>query len=280
MGESEQRSRFKFDLQGHRGARGLLPENTLPAFRRALDLGVTTLELDVVVSSDGQLVVSHDPVLSKEICSKPDGSPVTKELPLYGLTYSEIAQYDCGLRGHPLFPDQQPTAAHKPLLTDVIRMEREYSRELGRASARWNIETKSTPAGDGVYHPGPEEFARMLHTTIVEGGIGARTMVQSFDPRTLQVVRALDPSQAVSMLVELDRVGLLESNLKILGFVPQVYSPHEKGVTSRIVSAAHGMGMLVIPWTINDRERMVELLTLGVDGIITDFPDRALGIHA
>jgi glycerophosphoryl diester phosphodiesterase len=279
LNKSDPAPTFDFDLQGHRGARGLLPENTIPAFRRALELGVDTLELDVVVSADGQVVVSHDTVISTEICSNPDGTPVARELRLYGLTYAEIAGYDCGSRGNPRFPDQESSPARKPLLSAVIQMEREYSRELGRPRARWNIETKSLPSGDGVLHPGPEVFARALYRIMREGGILERAVVQSFDPRTLQATRALDPAQSLSLLVDLDRVGLLEENLAVLGFTPEVYSPHEEAVTSATVSAAHALGMLMVPWTVNAPSRMIELLKMGVDGIITDFPDRAVGLQ-
>ena len=151
-----------FDLQGHRGARGLAPEDTLPAFRRALDLGVTTLEMDAVISADRQVVVSHDPWMASAFCSHPDGAPVRPEeeagLLIYRMPYAEVARYDCGSRGHPAFPRQERQAAIKPLLRDVIRRAESHAAHRGRAPVFYNVETKSMPSGDGVLHPEPQAF--------------------------------------------------------------------------------------------------------------------------
>ncbi|MBO6575760.1 MAG: hypothetical protein JJ896_12220 [Rhodothermales bacterium] len=273
-----QQKTYDFDLQGHRGARGLLPENTIAAFDRALELGVHTLELDVVISADGQVVVSHDPVMSTTICSDPAGRPVTEEVRLYDLTYEEISRYDCGLRGNPRFPEQRAMAAAKPLLAEVIAFERERSEALGREPALWNIETKSRPDGDGVMHPGPERFARALYEVVRSGGILERTTFQSFDPRTLQALRARDPDATLSLLVDRPRVALVEENLEVLGFVPDIYSPHHIPLTADIVAEVKSRGMLVLPWTVNQVSRMRDLLEMGVQGIITDYPDRALSL--
>ncbi|NNE70402.1 MAG: glycerophosphodiester phosphodiesterase [Rhodothermales bacterium] len=274
-----QHKTYSFDLQGHRGARGLKPENTLPAFEKALELGVETLELDVVISGDGKVVVSHDPVMSTVICSHPDGTPVTDEVRLFDLTAEQIAAFDCGLRGNPRFPEQERMAVSKPLLSDVIRMEREVSAGLGRPPAKWNIETKSTREGDGVYHPGPDRFARLLYDVLRDEGILDRTVVQSFDPRTIQVVRALDPSVRLSLLMEFEHVAQPERALEGLGFVPEVYSPDHRALTTELVARIQGLGMEVLPWTVNNVDRMRELLEMGVEGLITDYPDRALPLR-
>ncbi|MFT4603428.1 MAG: glycerophosphoryl diester phosphodiesterase [Rhodothermales bacterium] len=278
MAEARQKS-FSFDLQGHRGARGLLPENTLPAFQIALELGVQTLELDVGISADSQVVVSHDPIMSTTICSNPDGTPVDREIRIFDLTFEEIQSYDCGLRGNPNFPDQQRMPASKPLLSDVIAMERQRSAELGRQPAFWNIETKSTLAGDGTHHPDPEVFARLLYEVVQEGGIQKHTVIQSFDPRTLQVLRAMDPSLRLSILVDSRRAADPEGTVADLGFTPEVYSPNHAPLTVELVKRIQAMGMEVVPWTVNDPVRMQELLEMGVDGLITDYPDRALPLR-
>ncbi|MFT5142762.1 MAG: glycerophosphoryl diester phosphodiesterase [Rhodothermales bacterium] len=267
-----------FDLQGHRGARGLLPENTLPAFGLALELGVRTLELDVGISADHRVVVSHDPVISREICSHPDGTAVTTEIRLFDLPYGDIALFDCGARGNPRFPDQKPMAARKPLLQEVITFEKDHSAALGRAPALWNIETKSTPAGDGRLHPGPEIFATLVYGVLQEGGILNRTVVQSFDVRTLQVLRTMDPALRLALLVEEEQVEQLDDNLQRLGFVPEVYSPDHTVLTGALVRKIKAAGMKTLPWTVNEPARMEELLEMGVDGFITDYPDRGMAL--
>jgi len=159
-----------FDLQGHRGARGLAPENTIPACRRALDLGVTTLEMDVVISGDGQVVVSHEPWMNHKICSLPSGAPVPenvgREHNLYRMPYAEIEEYDCGRRQHPDFPRQATQPAVKPLLHDVIAMAEAYVAEHDRPPVFYNIEIKSRPDWDGTFHPEPEAFAPILATSL------------------------------------------------------------------------------------------------------------------
>ena len=266
-----------FDLQGHRGARGLLPENTIPAFLRAQELGVTSLEMDVVISKDEQVVVSHDPWLSGTICSLPTGEPVPVEdqenYRIYEMTYDEIARYDCGRRGHPSFPRQEPIAVFKPLLRTVIAAAENFVREHGRSAIRYNIETKSRPEGDGVFHPDPKTFTRLLHDVLVETGVTDRTTLQSFDPRTLQEGRRMDPDWRLALLVAREHDKGLQSNLKILGFTPHIYSPEHSLVDRSLLDKAHALNMKVIPWTVNTLEEMKRLRSLGVDGIITDYPD-------
>lgn len=267
-----------FDLQGHRGARGLLPENTIPAFRRALELGVTTLELDVVVSGDSQVVVSHEPWMSATICTQPDGTPVPAErdtaFNLFEMPYAEIARFDCGSRGHPDFPEQEAVAAAKPLLHEVVQMAEAYADEHDRAPVFYNVETKSRPDWDGAYHPVPARFTELLYAVLEEEGVAERTTIQSFDPRTLQAARALDPSLSLALLVGREGGGL-EENVAALGFTPTIYSPDHRLVDAALIEAAQAQGMEVIPWTVNAPDDMERLQQLGVDGLITDYPDRA-----
>ncbi len=271
-----------FDLQGHRGARGLRPENTLDGFRHALDLGVTTLELDTCISADGEVVVSHDPWMSAEICSHPGGRPVTPEeaesLLLYRMPYAEIARYDCGRRGHPRFPGQEARTAHKPLLRDVIAQSDAHARATHRPLPRYNVETKSTPAGDGLRHPDPVTFARLVVGVLREGGVLERSTLQSFDLRTLRAAREIAPTLGLVLLVEEDARNLpgdtFEEHLHALGFAPDVYSPQYRRVTRSLVEEAHARGVKVVPWTVNEADEMAALVALGVDGLITDYPDR------
>ena len=269
----------RVDLQGHRGARGLLPENSIPAFRRALELGVTTLELDVVVTKDRRVVVSHDPFFSAAICTDPEGKPVEKEqehdYKIFGLTYDEVSRFDCGLRGNPRFPDQQPTAVSKPLLDDVLTMAESFDR--GEESPiRYNIEIKSRPEWDGIYHPSVDQYARLLHDVLARHGVLARTTIQSFDPRALEAARKINPLVDLSLLVDND--DGFAANMDRLTFTPQVYSPHERLVDADLLRQAHARGVQVVPWTVNDPADMRRLIDLGVDGIITDFPDRGVAL--
>lgn len=266
-----------FDVQGHRGARGLLPENTVPAFLRALELGVTTLELDVVIARDSTVVVSHEPWMSGTICSLPSGEPVPineqEAHRIFEMTYAEIARYDCGKRGHFLFPRQEKQAASKPRLRDVIRAAERYAREHDLPPVRYNIETKARPEWDGVFTPDPETFTLLLHNTLVDTGVRDRATLQSFDVRTLRIGRKIDPNWHLALLVEEDGDPGLAANLETLGFTPHIYSPNYRLVDAALVRDAHERGMLVLPWTVNTLEEMQHLKALGVDGLITDYPD-------
>lgn len=268
-----------FDWQGHRGARGLLPENTIPAFLKALDLGMTTLEMDAVISADSQVVVSHEPWFNHAICRQPSGEAIPeadeRSYRIFALPYAEVARYDCGSLGNPRFPEQQKQWARKPLLREVITAAEAYAARHGLPPVQYNIETKSTPDGDDVMHPTPDVFTQLLYDVVVETGVKDRTILQSFDPRTLRVGRALDPDWRLALLIEPQGDAGLVANLENLGFTPHIYSPYYRLVDATMVTQAHDRGMQVIPWTVNTLEEMQALVALGVDGIITDYPDRA-----
>lgn len=260
------------DIQGHRGARGVYPENSLEGFLYALEQGVTTLELDVVISKDGQVVVSHEPWMSKEICLH-----VSDDLPnIYQLNYAEIRSFDCGSKYHAGFPTQKKITTYKPKLTEVFQTVEELRYQKGLPAVWYNIETKSTPEGDNVYHPAPNEFAQIVYNVIVARGMKDKVTIQSFDVRTLQAMKNIDATLPLVLLVSEEKDAGIEANLSTLGFVPQVYSPQYTLVNADLVAAAHGKGMKVVPWTVNDSTEIAKLLTLGVDGIITDYP--ALGV--
>ncbi len=267
----------QFDKQGHRGSRGLMPENTIPGMQKAIDLGVTTLEMDAVISSDKKVFLSHDPYFNGDITTTPEGKFFSKEegskVLLYAMNYDSIKKYDVGLKGHPGFPRQQKIAAYKPLLSDVIQSSEAYTREKKVAPLWYNIETKSTPDGDGIYHPLPEEFVDLLVAVIKKEGIVERTVIQSFDMRTLQVAHQKYPSLKTSLLMENTDKRTLEEQLKDLGFLPTIYSPHYTLITPALVKACHDKGMKIIPWTVNTKEEIKRLKAVRVDGIITDYPD-------
>ena len=179
--------------KGHRGCRGLLPENSIPAFLKALDLGVTTLEMDLAVSSDNQLIISHDPWFNHDISTKPDGSPVTKaeeeSLAIFKMTAAEVQKYDCGSRGNPKFPEQQKMAVHKPTISEMVAAVKQYCADKKRDLPFFNIEIKSQPKWDNQYTPSVSDFAALTVAEIKRLGIKEKTCIQSFDPRALEAVK-------------------------------------------------------------------------------------------
>jgi glycerophosphoryl diester phosphodiesterase len=269
-----------FDIEGHRGCRGLYPENTIPAFLNAVKLGVNTLELDIVVSKDGKLVVSHDPIMNDVICLKPDGTPVAfddgDKYKIYDMTYEEIKQFDCGSRGNPKFPEQVKMKVYKPLLSDVIDTVERYIKEHELPPVYYNIETKSTVKGDELTTPKPEPFTKLFYNLVKSKGVLGRCILQSFDPRTLQVMHKLDTTVTTALLIE--NLEGMEKNIKKLGFTPTIYSPNYMFVTKKQVEACHELGMKILPWTVNDEKKMIALKEMGVDGIISDYPDRAIKV--
>jgi glycerophosphoryl diester phosphodiesterase len=270
----------EFDLQGHRGARGLFPENTIPGFLYALDLGVTTLEMDVVVNTEGTVLLSHEPWISATICRHPDGRFITekesKNLNIYHMDDEEVRAYDCGSRGHSGFPDQQPIKQSKPSLDEVFEAVRLRSIETGRDPVLFNIEIKSSPEHDDVYHPDVEHYALSLYKVLQQHDVINRTSIQSFDPRALEAAHDIDPDVSLVLLVE--NAKSFHQNLARLSFKPAIYSPYYKRVDKDTIEAAREQQIRVIPWTVNDEKAMKKLLELGVDGLITDYP--ALGLAA
>lgn len=287
-----------FDLQGHRGTRGLAPENTLPAFARALSVGVTTLELDVGVTKDGVVVVMHDRRLNPDVARGPDGQWLTALGPaIHDLTFDELSRYDVGrlkpdtpyARG---FPEQVPVdGTRAPRLAEVFAL----AAKAGNAAVRFNIETKISPLAPAETLA-PEPFARALIAEIRAAGMAARATVQSFDWRTLQVVQAEAPEIATVYLslargggdnVQIgkpgaspwlagrdvdDHGGSVPRLVKALG--GRIWSPLSNDLDEAGLKEAKALGLAVIPWTVNDEATMRRLIQMGVDGLISDYPDR------
>jgi glycerophosphoryl diester phosphodiesterase len=265
-----------FDLQGHRGCRGLMPENTLPGFMKAVELGVTTLEMDVVISGDGMIVVSHEPWMSGDICTAPGGKLITKEnertFNLYKMTYAEIQGFDCGMKVNPKFPNQQKIQVVKPTLKMAVRMVRSFAEDNKYPQPRFNIEIKSDPKDYNVYQPEPAKFVEMVVTEIKRLGIEDITTIQSFDPAVLEELnKVAGHKYKISYLVESGKK--LSKNLEKLTFKPDIYSPDFSLVTEAMVADCHKQGIKIIPWTINTKADMDRLKAWGIDGGITDFPD-------
>jgi glycerophosphoryl diester phosphodiesterase len=274
MAQAQERS---IDWQGHRGCRGLYPENTIQAMLKAIDLGVSTLELDVVITKDKQVILSHEPFMSAEISTNPKGKTITaaqeKTYNIYQLDYADVQTWDVGLKPHPRFPQQEKTPAKKPLLADVIDAVEAYIRMQNLAPVQYNIETKSDPEGDDSYHPKPAEFVNLVLAVIQDKGIAPRTIIQSFDVRTIQLVHKQYPQLKTAFLVENTSAKKLNTQLKTLGFIPTIFSPAYQFVDQKLVDNCHKKGMQVIVWTVNTLPEMQKMLDLGVDGIISDYPN-------
>lgn len=266
-----------FDLQGHRGCRGLMPENTIPAMIRAIEIGVNTLEMDAVISKDKQVVVSHDPYFNADISTTPAGNHLTqkdeKQYNLYQMNYSEIRQWDVGNKPHPRFPKQARMFVAKPLLEDLIDSVEQYTTVHKALPVQYNIETKSMPSTDNIYHPEPEEFTELLIEVIKKKKIEQRTIIQSFDPRTLQVVHKKYAKIRTALLIEGFNKKAAQELIQELGFIPTIYSPEFSLVTPELVAFCHAKGMRLIPWTVNDANTMIKLRDMKVDGLISDYPD-------
>jgi glycerophosphoryl diester phosphodiesterase len=263
------------DWQGHRGARGVFPENTIPAFLYAMqNPKITTLEMDLVITADKQVILSHEPWFSHEITTTPQGNALTEETEkqhaIYQMTLQDAQKYDVGLKQHPRFEQQKKIAAVKPSLAQLIGA---IENEPRGKEISFNMEIKSQEEYDGTYTPSITEFASLVVDEIHRLGIHDRTTIQSFDVRALKAVHTLSPKIKLALLVE-NNDGF-EVNLAKLGFIPQIYSPNYTLVDSKLISKCHDRNMQIIPWTVNSSLGIDLLINLGVDGIITDYPDLA-----
>ncbi|MBF9142986.1 glycerophosphodiester phosphodiesterase family protein [Hymenobacter properus] len=268
------------EIHGHRGCRGLYPENTLPAFLHALELGVDVIELDVVISADNQVVVSHEPWFNPLICLDPAGQPIPPDEAhqhnLFQLPYEVIRQYDCGSRRHPGFPEQDTMPCYKPLLREVFSVLESATRQLGRAPVGYSVEIKSTPEGDGIFHPAPHDFLSLVLSELRMAGMLSRTTLLCFDQRILRLAHHQAPHLATCLLIEDQRPWA--TSLDELGFVPAVLGPDFTTVSAKAVRALRMdfPGLRLVPWTVNHVLDIKAMIELGVDGITTDYPNLAL----
>lgn len=266
-----------FSTEGHRGARGLMPENTIVGMRQAIDLGITTLEMDTHITKDGKVVVTHDDYLSPGFMLRPDGKEIpeedAKKYPVFQMDYKLLKQFDLGTKPHSGFPQQQKIKSFIPLLADLIDDVQLYTK--GKKQMFFNIETKCNEKGDGIVNPGPEEFVELLIEVIEKKKITPYVVIQSFDKRTLQVLNKKYPHIRTSYLIANKKS--LEQNLEELGFNPFILSPAYKLVNVKLIKKCHDRNIKVIPWTVNTLEEIAELKALNVDGIISDYPNLLVG---
>lgn len=287
-----------FDLQGHRGARGLAPENTLPAFAAALSLGVSTLELDVGVTADGVVVIAHDRRLNPDITRDAAGNWLAHPEPtIRSLSFAQLQGYDVGrikpgIDYERRYPQQKAMdGVRMPRLADLFAMV----EKSGNKSVRFNIETKLSPLAPEEA-PDPDAFAGTLLAVVRAAGMESRVTVQSFDWRTLKAVQKLAPAVVTSCLTAqqrwLDNIGagnpagspwVAGYQLKDHGSIPRMvkaagcgtWSPFMGDIDKARVAEAQALGLTVLPWTVNEPAHLRAVLDLGVDGLITDRPDLA-----
>lgn len=272
------------EVHGHRGCRGLLPENTLPAFLHALALGVDVLEMDVIISADQQVVVSHEPWLSARLGRGPAGERITanqaRSYNLYRLPYATIKRCSVGEWPHPDFPTQKPNHSCRPLLREVLQAIEVACQRLGRLPVGYSIELKSTLAGDEIFHPAPVAFTQLVLAEIQAAAVQSRTTLLSFDQRILQAARHLAPTQRLCLLSETNTPAA--SLFQQLGFVPEVFGPdyHLLSLASVRALAVAYPNLCLVPWTVNHEADLLQALAWGVAGITTDYPDRLLSLLA
>jgi glycerophosphoryl diester phosphodiesterase len=266
-----------FDKQGHRGCRGFMPENTIPAMLKALDLGVATLEMDVVFTKDNICILSHEPFFNHEITTKNNGDLINeaeeKNYNIYKMSFAETQQYDVGMKPHPRFTQQKKIAVTKPSLAAVFDSVTTYMMTRRRPFPIFNIETKTTASTDNIFHPAPQVFVDMLMKVIDEKQLRPFVIIQSFDVRTLQHLHKKYSDVSTALLVEDYDKKNFDEQVTQLGFAPSIYSAHYSLVNEALIKKCHQQKVKVIPWTVNDKAEIERLKKMGVDGIITDYPN-------
>lgn len=276
--KQEEMKSTQVEIQGHRGARGLMPENTIPAFLEALKIGANTLELDLAVTKDLELLISHEPYMKSSYCLDPEGKEIAKEDErsnnIYQMTYQEIKSFDCGTKVNSGFPEQQKFKVKKPLFKDLVEAVNIYLEDKEQKQVKYNIEIKSSPDEDNIFHPAPPEYSDLVYNFIQENLDPNWLNVQSFDFRILQYFHEKYPEIELAVLI--GNTKTIEENLEELCFKPEIYSCHYKLLSKEKVEFLHEQNMKVIPWTINEIADMEKIIAMGVDGIITDYPDRAM----
>ncbi len=259
------------EVHGHRGCRGLRPENTIPAFLHALELGVDVLELDVVLSADGHVVVSHDPFIDPSVCfiDKKSGLYDPIDTSFLKLTYDQIARYNCGNVPNDEFPNQIRSTCIKPLLVDMIREVEAFNRNR---KVNYNIELKYYDKWKDVFQPGPVQLIDSLLNVIDLFDIADRVVVQSFNVNVLNSITNTNPKLPLGLILE----PFEDMNHKLSTIKAELahIAPWFGDVTDMMVLSVHQKGVKIIPWTVNEIPEMKSLIHKGVDGIITDYPDR------
>ncbi len=267
---------INFEEQAHRGGRGLMPENTIQAMYHAIDLGINTLEMDLQVSKDKIVVVSHDSYFGSKFCLTPEGKEMNEKdgrsRLLMDMPYDSIRKYDVGLKIHPDFLQQKKMKAYKPTLAELLDSVEAYSRKRNHLN-HYNIEIKTSPEYKDKGHPPVPEFVALAMKVILAKKIEKRTTIQSFDKRSLKIINDQYPMVKTSYLVFKSNKKTIEEHISDLGFKPDIFSPEYLMVTPALIKSCHDLKIKVIPWTVNDLDQIKRLKEMGVDGLISDYPN-------
>jgi glycerophosphoryl diester phosphodiesterase len=267
----------KFYKEGHRGTRGLMPENTIPAMIKGIEVGANVIEVDVYTSKDGQVFISHDPSFNINHTYTAEGKELSaeeaKKYIFHQMNYADIRKFDVGSKPYAAFPQQQRVKTYIPLLSELIDSVEAYTRAKKLPGAIYNIELKTSQRFDSLnYNSGPEEVVDKVMEVVKSKNIGNRFYIQSFDFRPLIYVNKKYPKVTIGFLTSA-RTLSVDDNLKKLGFKPELYIPEYHLVTKETVEACKKHGMKLVPWTVNTAEEIKMLIELGVNGIITDYPN-------
>lgn len=264
-------AQVKPEWHAHRGFRGLMAESTIPAMKNAVDLKADVLEFDITFTKDKKAVISHDPWLDYLITLDKDGKEIAKgqNLAIYQMKYKDIRKYDVGSKKHKDFPKQKNFKAHIPLLAELLDSVEAYVELKNYSKPVYNIETKTSKARDGIYQPEPEEFVKRIMKVIYKAGVEDRVIIQSFDPRTLEIVKRDHPKIPVMLITT---KGSLTENLKKLSFLPDYYAPSPNLIDKDVVVFCEQNGIKLLCGNTNNQDEIERVLKLGVTRICSDFP--------
>jgi len=264
-----------FYKEGHRGTRGLMPENTIPSMIKAIEVGANMIEVDIYLTKDNKVLVAHDPYVNINHSLDADGKEISKEdankYVWRQMNYEDIRKIDVGSKPYPAYPQQQKIKTYMPLFDELIDSVEAYSTAHHLPKPVYNIELKTSTRFDSLnYNAIPSAVVNAIMDIVKSRNIGNRYYIQSFDVRPLQFVHKEYPGVTIGYLT----TGKdFKANMKLLGFVPDIYSPEFSLVTKELADAVHDRKMKLVPWTVNDKEKMKALIGMGVDGIITDYPN-------
>ena len=282
-GEKEQ-VKYITDVQAHRGGMGLYPEESLAAMINAVNLGVNTLEMDLCITQDKEVVLSHDKFFHHRYATRPDGTPVMageERVYLWNTPYEEVLKWDVGSKANPDWPEKNCQPAVKQRAAEVIDAVEAYCKEKGLPPMKYNIEIKSDPdyeeGVEGRDWPHYKEFTDLCMAMLDARGLGDRLIIQCFDERALNYINEKYPGHILAYLLEGYEKDVDEAMSK-LDFTPQWLSPEHDNVDAELMEYAHNHGMKVVTWTVDDKDEMRRLIGLGVEAIISNYPDRLLEV--
>ena len=256
---------------GHRGCRGLYPENTINGFKKAIDLGVDGIEWDVVVNKDNQLVISHEPYIDSNYCIKTNGDKIISETNIYKMSLRDVKMYDCGIKGNKYFPDQEKISETKPSF-------KEAERELIDFKGKILFEIKSKSSHYGTYQPHPKEYAKIIYNETKNSFLLNQIIFMSFDPEILNELQKLH-SKSKFILLGYNPLVSYNKLISYLKFKPFAIGLNYAIIYTKTLLAAHKDNIKVYAWTVNDKEKGEQLIEKGIDGIITDFPNYFISNH-